>query len=412
MSPRFQDTAEAYRTHRAVTNEAEVIANAVCEHAANDLRLVRNRLRVVDAGTGDGRVLRGIAEFLFQTHRERPCEMLLKEYDFQHIEALLQNMAPLLRRSPRLTLFVTNRAFRQLQGFVADLSVENTVCFDDVAGYRLLAMGGTAALLERSASLQFSFPPLEKRGSDEAAGAFLTPLSHLWNAEERLFMRNSRGGAEARALVALGDEIRAREIYDELAATGSRGKHFTVTIARSNGDSVAPPAANEFFWDLAIVSHAFNRDKDPGWVCRNILIPLCQGLSVGGVMVNVHAVDRGHLRELKQAVFGDQFPFNAPPEALSRALRSGLDSHRFELLPSRQVFYTAQITGSLFSCLEPWQRELALERMAISVAYHLQIPAEAWSPLGEAIEAEIQRLLKRDGQLEYMLCVTGVRRRE
>lgn len=410
MDTRFQDTAAAYRTHRAVTNEAEAISKAVCGYAANDLQLSRSRLRILDAGTGDGQVLKGIADSLLRNHRERPCEMLLKEYDFHHIEVLLQNIAPLLRRSPSLTLFVTNRAFRKLQDFADDLCVENTVCFDDIAGYRLLAMGGTATLLSQGNSLRFSFPSLEGRGNAASAAACLNPLNDLWNGERMLTSVGSPFATPA--LVALGDEIRAREIYDELAAVGADGKRFTVTIARQEN---APPAftpPREFFWDLAIVSHAFNRDKDPGWICRNILEPLYQGLSVGGVLVNVHAADGGAVSELKEEIFGSAFPFGAAPGALAKALETNLDNERFQLLPHREVLYQGHITAEVFTSMEPWERELALHQMAVSVAYHLQIPDEAWIPRSTAVQAKIRRLLEREKILSYSLSIVAVKRRE
>ena len=56
MNTRFQDTASAYRLHRAVTNEADAISAAIGQYVGDDLGLLRNRLRVLDAGTGDGRV--------------------------------------------------------------------------------------------------------------------------------------------------------------------------------------------------------------------------------------------------------------------------------------------------------------------------------------------------------------------
>lgn len=394
-----------------MTNEAEVISAAVCERAGQDLLLTRNKLRVVDAGTGDGRVLKGIADYLLRYHCERPCEMLLKEYDFHHIEMLLENMAPVLRRSPRLTVFVTNRAFRHLKDFVEDLCVENTVCFDDIAGYRLLAMGGAASVLNQGNSLRFSFPVLETRGERARAGIFFGPLEDLWKDERMLRSGYSPVAAAAPALVALGDEIRAREIYDELAAVG-RGKHFTVTITRREDGAVGSGSVAEFFWDLAVVSHAFNRDKDPGWICRNILGPLCEGLAVGGVLVNVHAIDEGPMLELKEATFGGQFHFSASPDGLSHTLRSALGSENFQLLPFQRVSYRSEITWNFFASHEPWQQELLLERLVISTMYHLQIPHDSWTPLQKAIEAKIQHLLERDGRLEYRLSVGGVRRLE
>ena len=411
QNARFQDTAVAYRLHRALTSEAEAISNAVCECAADDLQLTRNLLRVLDAGTGDGQVLKGIAEYLLRNHRGRPCAMLLKEYDFHHIETLLQNIAPLLRNSPRLSLFVTNRVFRQLKDFTEDLCSENTVCFDDIAGYRLAAMGGTATLLGQDDSLRFSFPSLEQRIDAENAERSFTPLEDLWNGDLMHLSGDSSAVAAAPALVALGDEIRGREIYDELAAAGGRGKHFTVTVARRDGGVIPSSRGGEFFWDLAIVSHAFNRDKDPTWVCRNILIPLCEGLSVGGVLVNVHSVAGGQVSELKEAIFGDQFSFNTSPGGLADALQSALDPERFQLLPRRRVWYQSRITSGLFSSLEPWERQLALHHLAISVAYHLQIPDDGWMPFSDAIHTKIQQLLERDGRLEYALSIAGVKRR-
>src|SRR5262245_425618 len=114
---RFQDSASAYRLHRSITNEAEAIATAIWRYVADELALIRSHLRVLDAGTGDGRVLKGVLDRTLQVHKGRRCEIVLKEYDFHHIEMLLQNIAPMLRACPQLTLFVTNRTFRQLQGF-------------------------------------------------------------------------------------------------------------------------------------------------------------------------------------------------------------------------------------------------------------------------------------------------------
>jgi len=78
MTTRFEDTASAYRLHRSLTNEAEAIAGAIGRYVAPDLGLTRNGLRVLDAGTGDGRVLRGVVEKLLPIHRYRSCEMVLK----------------------------------------------------------------------------------------------------------------------------------------------------------------------------------------------------------------------------------------------------------------------------------------------------------------------------------------------
>jgi hypothetical protein len=409
MIERFHDTASAYRLHRAVTNEAEAISTAVWEYTANDLRLIRPRLRVLDAGTGDGRVLTGLTSYLFRHHQGRPCEMLLKEYDFHHIETLLQNMAPLLRLSPRLSLFVTNRAFRQLKDFPADLCAENTVCFDDVAGYRLQAMGGAAALLNQDHGVPSAFAALEKPTDRKRSDVFLAPLADLWNGERMLVAPESVTAAAA--LVALGDEIRAREIYDELAAVGGRGKHFTVKVVRQDGGGALPAMVDEFFWDLAIVSHAFNRDKDPSWVCRNILVPLCAGLAVGGVLVNVHAVDGGQLSELRHEVFGDEYSFCTTPSALGATLEAALDAEQFQLLPATTIVYRSRLTAELFASLELWERQFALNRLAVSVTYHLQIPDAAWADLGDPIKEKIREFLQRDGQLEYALSIIGVKRR-
>ena len=411
MNTRFQDTATAYRMHRAVTNEAEAISTAVCEYADADLRLTRNHLRVLDGGTGDGQVLKGIAEYLLPYHRGRPCEMLLKEYDFHHIETLLQNIASLLRRSPRLSLFVTNRVFRQLKEFPADLCSTNTVCFDDIAGYRLLAMAGTAAVLGQDDSPRLSFLRPDGQIRQESEANPVMPLNDLWRGE-RALLSGAFSAASVPALTALGDEIRAREIFDELAAAGGKSKHFTVTVTRQDGGVVDGGEIGEFFWDLAIVSHAFNRDKQPSWVCRNILLPLADGLSVGGVLINVHAVAGGQASEIKETIFGDQFSFHTSPDGLVGELESALDPDRFQLLPHRQVSYRSQITGELFSSMEPWERKLMLNQLAISVAYHLQIPDDAWGPYSDAIEAKIQQLLERDGRLEYALSIAGVKRWE
>ncbi len=183
-------------------------------------------------------------------------------------------------------------------------------------------------------------------------------------------------------------------------------------MTRQDGGAVDGGKIREFFWDLAIVSHAFNRDKEPSWVCRNILLPLSDGLSVGGVLINVHAVAGGQVSELKETIFGDQFSFHTSPEGLVGALESALDPDRFQLLSHRQVTYRSHITGELFSSVKPWERELMLNQLAISVAYHLQIPDDAWVPYSDAIEAKIQRRLERDGRLEYALSIAGVKRRE
>jgi hypothetical protein len=34
------------------------------------------------------------------------------------------------------------------------------------------------------------------------------------------------------------------------------------------------------------------------------------------------------------------------------------------------------MTADMFARLEPWERELALHQLAISAAYHLQLPGE------------------------------------
>ena len=412
MYTRFQDSASAYRLHRSVTNEAEAIAAAIWRYVAGELGLTRSHMRVLDAGTGDGQVLKGVLERVLQTHNGRPCEVVLKEYDFHHIEVLLQNVAPLLRACPQLALFVTNRTFRTLQGFPADLCRENTVCFDDVAGYRMLAMIGTSSLLSQEDSLLHSFPRIDELQRREREGfPFTVPHSDRGDAQ-RSFLLSDSAVTAGPALQALGDEIRAREIYDELAAVGGNSKHFTVTIARQEN---APPVftpPREFFWDLAIVSHAFNRDKEPGWICRNILSPLCQGLSVGGVLVNVHATDGGPLGELKREIFDTAFPFSTPPQALVDAIESALNREQFQLLPNQEFLYHGYITAALFARLEPWERELTLQQMAISVAYHLQIPEEAWVPYNRAIESKIRELLDRDGALSYSLIIVGVKRRE
>lgn len=408
MSARFEDSASAYRLHRRVTNEAEAIGAAIGRYAGTELGLTRARLRVLDAGTGDGRVLKGVVAELLHANRHRPCQMVLKEYDFKHIETLLQNVAPLLRRSPHLTLFITNRAFRKLKDFPEDLSAENTVCFDAVAGYRLAAMSGTAALLSQDDGPRFVPVKLDQAAPGNFAAPAFMPGHGLWSGEQALFTGES--ASMAPTLAALGDEIRAREIYDELAATGAAGKHFTVTVARRNGESDLG-FIGEFHWDLAIVSHAFNRDKDAGWVCRNILQPLCEGLALGGVLANVHAIDGGQVSELRRELFADQFSFNAPPAAIAGSLASSLDLEEFQILPETVIAYRSHLTGDALASLEPWQRRLALAELAISFAYHLQIPDAAWRHLSEVIEARIERILERDGRLDYTLSITGVKRR-
>lgn len=62
--------------------------------------------------------------------------------------------------------------------------------------------------------------------------------------------------------------------------------------------------------------------------------------------------------------------------------------------------------------MEPWERELALHQMAVSVAYHLQIPDEAWVPRSTAVQAKIRRLLEREKILSYSLSIVAVKRRE
>lgn len=412
MDRRFRDSASSYRIHRQATNEAEAIAGAIGRYTANELGLTRSHLRLLDAGAGDGRVLKGVLERIFQTHKSRPCEVVLKEYDFHHIEVLLQNMAPMLRAWPQLVLFVTNRAFRHVQGFPADLCRENTVCFDGVAEYRLLAMTGASSLLGQGDTLLHSFTRFaEREPREQRALPSLMPHSDLWEVEHAFFTYNPAVAPEP-ALRALGDEIRAREIYDEVAAAGGDGKHFTVTIARRQNARLSLPPPRDFFWDLAIVSHAFNRDRDAGWVFRNILGPLCRGLSVGGVLVNVHATEEGQAGELKREIFGSEFPFCASPRALARALQAGLESEQFELLPPREFSYQARITAEELARLGPWEREMALHRLAISVAYHLQIPDEAWAPREAEIQAKTQELLEREGIFSYCLSIAGVKRRE
>jgi hypothetical protein len=413
MASRFQDSASAYRLHRSVTNEAEAIAAAIWRCVVDEVQLIRSRLRLLDAGTGDGRVLKGVLEKALAAHRGRPCEVVLKEYDFQHIEVLLQNVAPMLRAFPHLALYVTNRAFRELQNFPADLSTENTVCFDDVAGYRLLGIVGTSSILSQHDALFHAFPQLEDvpRRQKPEAFSFLFPRNDLWSAEQALLLHDAFN-TDAPALKVLGDEIRAREIYDELAAAGGGGKHFTVTVARQEN---APPTflpPQEFFWDVAIVSHAFNRDREPAWICRNILGPLCLGLSVGGMLVNVHATDKGQAGELKQAIFGAAFPFRAPPQALADILAATLDGEKFHILFSQEFSYQVHMTAEMFAHLEPWERELALHQIAISAAYHLQIPEEARPPHSRALETKIQELLARDGTLSYSLSLVGIKRQE
>jgi hypothetical protein len=79
---------------------------------------------------------------------------------------------------------------------------------------------------------------------------------------------------------------------------------------------------------------------------------------------------------------------------------------------SQEFSYQAHRTGEMFARLEPWERELALHQMAISVAYHLQIPEEAWAPHSRALEIKIQQLLERDGTLSYFLSIVGIKRQE
>jgi hypothetical protein len=76
------------------------------------------------------------------------------------------------------------------------------------------------------------------------------------------------------------------------------------------------------------------------------------------------------------------------------------------------LIYQAQLTAGIFNSLEPWQRELALQEMAISAAYHLQVPDDAWVPQSEAIQKKIHELIKRDSGFEYALSISGVKRRE
>ena len=410
-SPRFQDTASAYRLHRGITNEAQAISAQINRCAAGDLELHRDRIRVLDAGTGDGWVLKGVLETLLPCHRGCPFDVVLKEYDFHHIEILLQNVAPMLRCWPQLALFVTNRVFRRLQGFPEDLCLENTVSFDDVAGYRLQAMAGTASLLHQENSPLHSFPQLEaplSKATGKAGNSFM-PFSELWDTASVLLLNEPFGTIKA-GLISLGDEIRAREIYDELAATGVRDKHFTLTVARQERHGFGFTELSEFFWDLAIVSHAFNRDKDPAWICKYILSPLAGGLATGGILVNIQATDGGHMGEIKREIFNDSFSFNATPRRLVEALESGLDSEEFHLMAPQEFAYHGLITSEVFASLEPWERALALHRMAISVAYHLQIPEEVWLSNGPALERKIQQLLERDGELKYVLAVTGIKR--
>lgn len=409
---RFQDNASAYQVHRSITNEADAISSSIWQYLADRVGLVRSRLRVLDAGVGDGRVLKGVLEKMLQPRRGYECDVVLKESDFHHIEAVLQNIAPMLRTFPRLAAFVTNRTFRDLQGFPTDLREENTVCFDDVAGYRLLAMVGTSSVLSQENSLLYHFPQVgETRHDGEGTLVPFTPQSDLWSAHRSLLSDQTLVMGPP-ALRALGDKIRAQEIYQELAAAGGKAKHFTVTIARQESVSAVARAPTEFFWDLAIASHAFNRDKEPGWIYRNILGPLCQGLSIGGVLVNIHATDRGQMGELKREIFGGAFPLHAPPQALVGELEVVLDEQKFQLLPCREISYQGYITAEEFARLEPWQRELACHQMAVSVAYHLQIPDDAWLPHEDAVQSKIRALLERDGVLSYSLSIVGIRRRE
>jgi hypothetical protein len=411
MEQRFQDSASAYRLHRAITNEAEAIATAIWHYGEDSFRLVRSQLRLLDAGTGDGQVLKGVLEQALRAHHRRSCTVVLKEYDFQHIEVLLQNVAPILQAFPQLALFVTNRRFRDLQGFPADLCRDNTVCFDDVAGYRLLARLATSSLLSQDDSLLHTFPQLTEPQPGSEAFALSLPQRHLWNAEHALLLPDALD-ATSPALKALGDEIRAREIYDELQTVGGQGGHFTVAITRQEQAATAFLPPREFFWDLAIVSHAFNRDKDPVWICRNILRPLAQGLSVGGILANVHAIDRGQMGELQREIFADAFPFRVLPQALTEAMQATLDQDEFALMPAQEFAYHGQVTAAQFATLEAWEQERVLEQLVISVTYHLQIPDEAWEPYRDAIRKKICALLERDGKLTYFLSLVGIKRRQ
>ena len=182
-----------------------------------------------------------------------------------------------------------------------------------------------------------------------------------------------------------------------------------MTVTRQDSTRGAS-SMGEFYWDLAIVSHAFNRDKDSGWICRNILHPLCQGLAVGGVLVNVHAIDGNQVSELRQELFADQFSFKASPAAIAESLASSLDAEDFEFLPETVIPYRSHLTADALASLEPWQRRLALEELAVSFAYHLQLPDAAWRHRSETIEAGIEKVLHRDGRLEYALSIAGVKR--
>lgn len=410
MNSRFQDSASAYRLHRSITDESEAIAAAIGRFVGSRFELTRSRLRLLDAGTGDGRVLKAVLESLLEKHRGRPCEVALKEYDFHHIEALLQNVAPMLTSWPRLTLFVTNRTFRKLQGLVEDLSPENTVSFDDIAGYRMLAMTGASSVMNQQDATLHSTPRI---GSDRIPAAMTS--SWIPVSDERDGDRSLRhfdpAAIAAPALKALGDEIRAREIYDELEAVGVEGKHFTVTVARQDDVLVGYLRPRDFFWDLAVVSHAFNRDKKPDWICRNILLPLCAGLSTGGVLVNVHAIDGGRVSEIRSELFGDEFSFRDTAATLAGELASTLDQDEFELLPPRQFSYRSRVDAVSLRALEPWARESVLQQLAVSVAYHLQVPEESWLPRMDAIAEMIERGLETDGMLDYCLSIAGVRRR-
>jgi len=130
------------------------------------------------------------------------------------------------------------------------------------------------------------------------------------------------------------------------------------------------------------------------------------------VLVNVQAVEGGQVSELKREIFADAFPFHAPPRALTQALESALDQEQFQLRSSQEFLYQGHLTAEAFARLEPWERELALQEMAVSVAYHLQIPEEAWRPASRAMQEKIHELLERDGVLSYALSLVGIQRCE